>query len=93
MQVKLSFVVLLIIYQLYGQRLLVRLHKDSSAVSSTRMRFMNEVSTVLLIAIVFIIVKRDALDWLYGVFGILWVAVTLSIAIKWYKRFRNKKGE
>jgi len=93
MQVKLSFVVLLIIYQLYGQRLLVRLHKDSSAVSSMRMRFMNEVSTVLLIAIVFIIVKRDALDWLYGVFGILGVAVTLTIAIKWYKRFRNKKGE
>ena len=91
MQVKLAFVALLVIYQLYGQKLLVKLHKDPEAVSSMKMRFMNEVATVILIAIVFIIVKRDALDWLYGVFGILGVAVVLTVAIKWYKRFRNKK--
>lgn len=93
MQVKLGFVFLLILYQLYGQRILNNLNKGEKKLSSLKMRFMNEVSTILLIAIVFIIVKKDALDWLYGVFGIIGLAVVLTIIIKWYKRYRSKRSE
>ena len=40
-----------------------------------RLRFLNEVPTVILIAVVFLIVLRDAVGWVWGVVGILGLAL------------------
>ena len=57
--------------------------------SSMRLRFLNEVPTVILIAVIFLIVLRDAVGWIWGVGGILGLALLLTFAIKRYQRARS----
>jgi len=56
-----------------------------------RLRFLNEVPTVILIAVVFLIVLRDAVGWVWGVGGILGLAVLLTLAIKRYQKARGRR--
>jgi putative membrane protein len=58
---------------------------------STQLRIWNEVSTLFLFAIVFLAVLKSALNWIYGTFGLIALALILMIAIKIYKRVRMKK--
>jgi len=46
--------------------------------------------TVILIAVVFLIVLKDAVGWIWGVAGILGLALILTVAIKRYQRMRGK---
>ena len=90
MHLKLAFVLLLVIYQFYGEKLLRRLISGSSPLNSQRYRILNEVPTLILIAVVFLIVLKNSIDWIWGTVGILGVAIALTLAIKWYKSFRNR---
>lgn len=90
MHLKLSFVALLFGYHLYCHRIYKNLQRGIKKLSSTRLRIFNEGATILLIAIVFLIVLRDQISWIWGTLGILGLAVILMIAIKWYKRARSK---
>ena len=94
MHIKLGFVTLLWVYQFVSHAVYKRFQSDRpGAMSSMRLRFFNEFPTVVLIAVVFIIVKKDSFSWLNGLLGILGVAILLTLAIKWYQRFRaSKKG-
>jgi putative membrane protein len=60
--------------------------------TSTQLRLWNELATILLFAIVFLAVKKDGLSWIFGVVGIVSLGVILMIAVKIYKRFREKKN-
>lgn len=90
MHVKLAFVLGLISYHFSCQRIMYRLRGEQSKWTSTRLRMWNEVSTVLLFAIVFIVVLKSAVNWIYGVIGLLVLAVLLMLAIRLYKRIRTK---
>lgn len=94
MHLKLGFVALLWVYQFVSHGVYTRFQNDRpGAMSSTRLRFFNEFPTVVLIAVVFIIVKKDGFSWVSGLLGILGVAILLTLAIKWYQRLRtSKKG-
>jgi len=91
MHIKLSFVVLLIIYQIYGEKLLGEIVRTGVSKSSQTYRILNEVPTLFLIAIVFLIVLKNSLDWIWATVGIMAIAIVLSIAIKLYKRYRDSK--
>lgn len=88
MHVKLGFVVLLIAYHLKTHRIFLQLQNDRIAWSSTRMRYWNEGSTIILFAVIFLVILRDALNWIYGVLGIFLFAVILMLGVKLYKRIR-----
>ena len=90
MHLKLSFVALLFLYQFGCHHIYRKLQKGEKVFSSTQLRVYNEVATVLLIAIVFLIVLKDQLSWIWGTLGILGISVTLMIAIKLYKKIRSK---
>jgi putative membrane protein len=90
MHLKLAFVLGLWGYQLYTHSVFKKFQGNTSPLSDMALRFLNEVPTVLLVAIIFIIIKRDTLSWISGLVGIVGTAVLLSIAIKGYQRFRNK---
>jgi protoporphyrinogen IX oxidase len=90
MHVKLGLVTLLVIYHFYCQRLLTRLQHNDLPLGTMGFRILNEVATLLLIAIVFVIVLRDSISWLYGMLGIMGVALLMMLAIKLYKKARNK---
>ena len=59
--------------------------------SSFKLRIWNEIATLLLFAIVFIVVLKSAISWVWGVVGILLFGIVLMLAIKLYKKIRAKK--
>lgn len=88
---KLSFVLLLYVYQVYLVIIQKRFQKSALVLSSMKLRVWNEVPTVILIAVVFLIILKNSINWIYGVIGILGVAILLTIAIKLYKKRRTSK--
>lgn len=90
MHVKLLFVVLLILYHLACHKIFIQLKNDVVKYSSTKLRIWNEVSTLLLFAIVFVVILKSVSDWAYGVVGLILLAGIMMIAIKLYKK---KRGE
>jgi putative membrane protein len=91
MQVKLGFVVLLIIYHLKCHKIFVQLQNDVVKHSSNFMRIFNEGATLILFAVVFLVILKNAVNWIYGVVGIVLFSVLLMLGYKFYKRIREKK--
>ncbi|WOC39712.1 hypothetical protein [Polaribacter sp. HL-MS24] len=68
------------------------LQKDSIKHSAFTLRIFNEVSTILLFAIVFLVTVKNAVSWVWGVVGILLFGILLMLGIKLYKSIREKKS-
>jgi len=58
--------------------------------TSTQLRIWNEVATVLLFAIVFLIVLKSLISVVWGIGGLLVLSITMMLGIKWYKKVREK---
>ncbi|HLU81686.1 MAG TPA: CopD family protein [Flavobacteriaceae bacterium] len=93
MHVKLGFVLLLIIYHLKCHQLFRKLQKDKIEWSSNKMRLFNEGSTIILFSVIFIMMLRNALNWVFGLIGLLLLIVILMLGYKIYKRTREKNQE
>ena len=91
MHLKLFFIFCLLLYQWKGQRLLNLTRGDHFEYRSMSLRFWNEVGTVLLVAIVFVVVNKDSISWVWGALGLLSLGVGLTLFINGYKRIRNRK--
>jgi len=91
MHIKLSFVLLLYVYQIYCHKVYRDLQQGVVKLSSMQLRILNEVATLILISVVFLIVLKNQLDWIKGTVGFVLVTVALTIAIKGYKKLREKK--
>jgi putative membrane protein len=91
MLIKLLFVFLLYLYHASCQILINKMEKGSLDVSSQKLRIWNEVSTVILFASVFLVVLKNAFNWIYGVAGIVLLSVLLMAGIRLYKKIRDRK--
>jgi putative membrane protein len=91
MHLKLTFVVVLAIYHHMCQNKIKQMASGVFKWSSTQLRLWNELATLLLFAIVFLVVLKSALNWIFGVVGLVALAMILMIAVKIYKRYRMKK--
>ena len=92
MHIKLGFVGLLYIYHFICHRIYSQLQNDIVKYSSNKLRIWNEVATIILFAIVFLVVLKNTVNWIYGVVGILGVSILLMLAVKLYKKLRVKKN-
>lgn len=90
MHMKLGFVVLLYAYHFRCHNIYKRLQNDTLTTSPIKLRVWNEAATLLLFAIVFTVILKSAIDWIYGVLGLLALSLTLMFAIKAYKKARLK---
>ncbi|GJM35017.1 MAG: membrane protein [Saprospiraceae bacterium] len=90
MHAKLPLLFLLIGYQLWCKRLIVRLEKGEKALTSFQFRLANELPTLFLLTIVLLAVFRNSLNFFYAFFGILGFGFALFLAAKAYKQFREK---
>lgn len=90
LHVKLTFVLGLVAYHFVCQRIMLRLREEASRWTSLRLRLWNELATVILFAIVFAVVLKSAINWIYGVVGLLVLATMLMVAVKWYKKLRAR---
>lgn len=90
MIIKLAFVGLLYAYHYKCHLIFREMQQDVIKWSSNQMRLWNEVSTLILFAVVFLVILRDSLNWIYGVVGIFLLAGILMLGIKIYKRIRDR---
>lgn len=88
--IKLGFIIVLLIYHFISHKIFLDLQKDKIKWSSTGLRIWNEVATLLMVTIVFIVVLKSSMDWIYGVIGFFGVALLLMAGIKIYKALRNR---
>jgi len=86
---KLAFVFGLTIYHFICHKMFLNLQQDKIKYTSIRLRMWNEVTTLFLFAIVFIVVLKDSGNWLYGMAGLFVFAVLLYIAILVYRKSRK----
>ena len=89
MHVKLGFVALLILYHLGCHGIFRQLQNGVAKYTSIQLRIFNEAATLILFAIVFLIVLKNELSWIWGTLGLVSFAVILMMAIKLYKNFRK----
>jgi protoporphyrinogen IX oxidase len=91
MHIKLLLVFFLYLYHFSLQHIFNALKKDVVNYTSQQLRIWNEVATLFLISIVFIIVLKDAFSMLWGVGGLLVLIIVLMLGIRIYKKLRNGK--
>lgn len=91
--IKIGFVFMLYLYFLFCHRVYLQQKNHIFTYTSMQLRIWNEVSTVLLFAIVFLVVVKTGMSWLSGIIGLLVLMVLLMLGIKLYKllRERNEK--
>jgi protoporphyrinogen IX oxidase len=88
---KLCFVGGLVLYHMECHVMFKKLQRDEIKYTSFKLRLWNEVATIFLVSIVFLIVLKSNTGFVYGILGLLIFSGTLLIAIKLYKNSRAKK--
>lgn len=88
---KLCFVGALILYHIQCHVILKRLQRDEVKSTSFKMRIFNEIPTLILFAVVFLIVLKSNTGWVWGMLGLIILSATLMLGIKIYKKSREKK--
>jgi len=89
--IKLSFVFGLSLYHFQNHIIYRRLVKNKITWSSTQLRMWNELATIFLFAIVFIVTLKDTVSFLWGILGLVLLGFMLWGATLIYKRAREKK--
>lgn len=89
MHVKLTLVFFLYLYHFSLQHLFNQLKKGVVRYSSRTLRAWNELATLFLISIVFIIVLKNALSIVWGLAGLLGATLLILGGMAVYKRYRK----
>ncbi len=90
MLVKLAFVLGLLVYHFLCQNIMNKLKQGIFTWSSTQLRLWNELATIFLVAIVFTVILKSAVDWIYGLTGLVIFSAVIMSAVKIYKYYRLK---
>ncbi|MGS2725605.1 CopD family protein [Psychroserpens sp. BH13MA-6] len=93
MHVKLTFVIFLIIYHLKTHQFFKQLQADDVRKTSNFMRLWNEGATFILFAVIFLVILKNAFNWIFGVIGIVVLAGLLMLGFKFYKQIRSKNPD
>ncbi len=89
MHTKITFVALLIFYHLKTHKMFLKLQKDQMKYSSMYVRIWNEGATLLLFSIVFLVILKDSLSWIWGLIGFIALGLVLILGIRLYNKIRK----
>lgn len=92
MHVKLAFVLALYFYHLTCHSIFKKLQKNIIKHTAFKLRIFNEIATIILFAVVFLVTLKSAINWVWGVVGIILFGVIMMMSIKLYKKIREKKS-
>ena len=92
MIVKLVFVIILIFYTAYCQKILFQMKKGSIKFSDFKLRLWNEFATLLLISIISLAILKTALSWFKAVTAFIIIGILLFLLIKIYRIYINSKN-
>ncbi|MDI1254770.1 MAG: CopD family protein [Flavobacterium sp.] len=90
MHVKLGFVFALYLYHIKCHQIYKQLQNDEIKHSSNFMRLWNEGATIILFAVVFLVIVQSAINWIYGVLGIILFSVIIMLGFRFYKKIRER---
>lgn len=93
MHIKLFFVVLLIIYHIKSHFMYKELQQDIVKYSSNFMRIWNEGATIVLFAVIFLVILKTTIGWIFGLLGLVGLMVFLMLGFKLYKKLRAKNPD
>ena len=86
---KIVFVAGLFFYHFSCQKIFKQQQTGLVKQTSTQLRIWNEVATLFLFAIVFLVVLKNSLNFIWGVVGLVLFGVILMLAIRIYKKLRT----
>lgn len=92
MHVKLAFVFALYFYHYTCQRIYLQLQKNIIKYSAFKLRIFNEIATIILFAVIFLVELQHTMNWIWGVVGIILFGVIMMMSIRLYKKIREKKS-
>ncbi|MDX5436271.1 MAG: CopD family protein [Pontibacter sp.] len=87
---KLAFVAGLYVYHFFCHSIFKQQQHGVLKYTSTQLRIWNEVATLFLISIVFLVVLKNALSMVWGIIGLILFSAMLMLAIRVYKRVRER---
>ena len=88
---KLAFVFGLTLYHIQCQVMFSQFKKNNIKYSPFKLRLWNEVATIFLVAIVFIVMLKDELNFIWGLIGLFLFVGMIYLAIMIYRKQRQKK--
>ena len=88
--IKLGFVAGLYVYHLLCHAIYRQLQHDKVRYRSQQLRVWNEVATIFLVSIVFLVILKSALSLLWALVGLVVFTVVLMLAIRIYKKARTR---
>jgi putative membrane protein len=92
MHVKLAFVLALYFYHLACHKIFRELQQNIIKYSAFKLRLFNEIATLILFAVVFLVTLQSAINWIWGVVGIILFGILMMMGIRLYKKIREKKS-
>jgi protoporphyrinogen IX oxidase len=90
MHLKLAFVGLLFVYQLRCQQIFRQMQRNAYRGTSLRLRIFNEIATVFLFAIVFLVVVKSSGGFVWGMLGLVILSAVILAGVFIYKKQREK---
>ncbi len=90
MHIKLTFVFLLICYHFSLHYIFKQQQENKFSFTSSQLRIWNEVATIFLFAIVFLVVVKTNLSFVTGLIGLAILVILLMLGIKLYKLLRKE---
>ncbi|NIJ50885.1 CopD family protein [Dyadobacter arcticus] len=90
MKLKLLFVLGLLGYHSFTRKILLELRAGKFRYTSFQLRLFNEIATIFLFSIVFLVVLKNTVDWLWGVLGLTTFAILIMTAVRIVRSMRKK---
>jgi protoporphyrinogen IX oxidase len=86
MHIKLALVTGLIFYHAYNKKIMYSLFEGKPIFTAKKLRFWNEVATIFLVSIVFLVVVKNQTSWIWAVLGFISFGVFLMMTVKFINR-------
>jgi putative membrane protein len=67
-----------------------KLKTGNATWNSNQLRLWNELATLILVAVVFLVELQSTLSWVSGVLGFFGTGIGLMLGIRLYKKVRKK---
>jgi len=80
------------LYHLKCHQIFKQLQNNEVKHSGNFFRIWNEGATIILFAVVFLVILKNAINWIFGVVGILTFSILLMLGFKLYKKIRAKNN-
>ena len=93
MHIKLLFVVFLWMYHFKCLQFVKQKKKRTLKKTGSFFRIWNEGATIILFSVVFLVILKGTFNWIFGVVGLVGLALLLMMGIKLYKKIRENKTQ